>query len=81
MVKAAGGTAYLCGGGSDGYLEEEKFSQASIELMYQNFKHPIYEQENRDDFVSGLSIIDALLNRGTIETKRLLEESCNLSYT
>lgn len=72
MVKAVGGTAYLCGGGSAGYLEEEKFTQAMIELIYQDFTHPIYPQGNTSTFISGLSIIDALMNNGFMRTRDLL---------
>ena len=35
-----------------------------IELIYQNFNHPVYNQLNREEFVPGLSIIDCLMNNG-----------------
>ena len=64
MTRAAGGTAYLAGGGAGGYQEDEKFAAAGIELIYQNFVHPVYPQCNTTVFVPGLSIIDALMNVG-----------------
>ena len=72
MVKAVGGTAYMCGGGAAGYQEDEKFSSAKLELIYQNFQHPIYPQNNTKTFIGGLSIIDALMNCGFKKTKELI---------
>jgi hypothetical protein len=64
MIKAVGGTAYLAGGGAAGYQEDEKFSAAGIQLIQQDFKHPVYAQRKGGEFVPGLSIIDALMNCG-----------------
>ena len=72
MVKAVGGTAYLCGGGAAGYQEDEKFSAAGIELIYQNFQHPSYPQGKSVSFVPGLSVIDALMHCGFQGTSRLI---------
>src|SRR6185436_13086071 len=44
MVKVVGGTAYLCGQGAGGYQEDEKFTVQSLQLIYQNFEHPVYPQ-------------------------------------
>lgn len=72
MVKAVGGTAYLCGGGAAGYQDDWKFAAAGVELVYQEFQHPVYQQVNTSRFVSGLSIIDALMNCGLEQTRRLV---------
>ena len=72
MVKGAGGTAYLCGGGAAGYQEDEKFAREGVELVYQNFAHPTYPQINTEEFVPGLSIIDALMNCGFEGTRGLI---------
>jgi len=55
---------YLCGGGAQGYLKEELFVQNSINLQYNNFKHPVYPQFKVSEFVPGLSILDALFMVG-----------------
>lgn len=47
--------AYLCGNGSNGYLEENLFEKAGIELIYQN-KNPA------EHFVSNLNIEDSKLS-------------------
>lgn len=72
MVKLVGGTSYLCGGGSGGYQENEKFIENGIELVYQNFQHPGYSQINSNHFIPSLSIIDVLMNCGFTQTSKLL---------
>lgn len=72
MVEAVSGTAYLAGGGSGGYQEDDKFRDAGIELIYQEFQHPTYRQFNTTDFQPGLSIVDALMNCGFEGTSELL---------
>jgi hypothetical protein len=72
MVRAVGGTGYLCGGGAGGYQEDDKFAAAGLDLVYQHFRHPIYSQSNAREFLPGLSIVDALMNCGFEGTSRLL---------
>ncbi|MBU0502999.1 MAG: WbqC family protein [Candidatus Omnitrophota bacterium] len=58
---------YLSGAGGKEYLEEAKFPQAGIKLLYQDFKHPAYRQQfmkNAGDFMPCMSILDLLLNEG-----------------
>jgi hypothetical protein len=64
IVKGVGGTAYLCGGGAADYQEDEKFSAAGIELIHQDFEHPVYPQRGGTGFTPGLSVIDALMQCG-----------------
>lgn len=72
MVKTVGGTAYLCGGGADGYQDDAKFPEAGLELVYQHFQHPVYPQTNTDTFTPGLSIIDVLMHCGFEQTRDLV---------
>jgi WbqC-like protein family len=72
LVEAVGGSRYLSGGGAAGYQEDELFAEAGVELVEQGFEPPIYPQL-ADAPVSGLSVIDALLNCGFQGTRRLLE--------
>lgn len=77
IIRKVGGTAYLCGGGASGYQDDERFSGASVDLVYQDFVHPVYAQTGGGDFLSGLSIIDALMNCGRTKTRRMIGEvSC-----
>jgi len=75
LVKAVGGTAYLSGGGASGYQEDQKFAAAGIQLIYQNFCHPVYPQGKTTSFVPGLSIIDALMHCGFEGTRALVLSS------
>lgn len=69
------GTTYLCGDGANGYQEDELFAQADINLEYNNFQHPVYSQFNSTEFIPGLSIMDALMNIGPAETKKLITQN------
>jgi hypothetical protein len=72
LTKAVGGTAYLAGNlAGSTYQEDEKFERAGIELRYQRFEQPEYPQQV-EQFVPGLSAIDALLNVGAERTRALL---------
>jgi len=35
-----------------------------VDLVYQRFRHPVYQQNSGRGFVPGLSIIDVLMNCG-----------------
>jgi RimJ/RimL family protein N-acetyltransferase len=74
LVKAVGGSSYLSGGGAGGYQEDERFSDAGIELVQQGFEPPTYPQLASAP-VPGLSVIDALLNCGFEGTRRLLDSA------
>jgi len=75
LVKVAGGNAYLAGGGTGGYQEDHLFAEQGVYLRYQNFCHPVYAQTGQQ-FVPGLSILDALFNIGSEQTKNLLNGTC-----
>ena len=64
IVKKAGGESYLSGIGSKSYLLEDRFVDEKIDLLWQDFKHPIYTQL-QGDFIPELSVLDFLFNCGT----------------
>ncbi|MFH1073956.1 MAG: WbqC family protein [Candidatus Firestonebacteria bacterium] len=63
---------YLSGLGARDYIEEEKFSAASIKLEYQGFQHPVYPQVY-GGFETNLSILDLLFNKGK-ESARMFKK-------
>jgi hypothetical protein len=71
QIREVGGSGYLCGGGADGYQEDDKFAAAGIELIYQAFQHPTYGQ-GTGDFIPGLSVLDALAWCGALGVRDLL---------
>lgn len=73
LTKEVGGTTYMCGGGADGYQNEQIFKDKGIILRQQNFIHPQYKQIGIPNFISGLSIIDAVMNIGWNGIKSLLK--------
>lgn len=72
IVKAVGGGTYLCGGGTAGYQQDEKFAAAGLRLVYQDFRHPVYAQLRAREFTPGLSLIDTLMNCGFRATGSLV---------
>lgn len=75
ITKIFGGTTYMCGGGAEGYQDESLFQEAGIELKFQNYKHPVYNQEGTVEFQPGLSIIDAVMNLGWDGTRQLFKST------
>lgn len=72
LCRKVGADVYLAGGGAAEYQQDELFSRSGIELRYQAFSHPVYNQRNGSTFSPGLSIVDALMNCGADGTRRLL---------
>ena len=65
---------YISGrGGSLLFLEKEKFEEAGISIDFQGFTPKDYPQLNTSEFISGLSIIDVLMNCGWQETGESLK--------
>jgi hypothetical protein len=71
IVQRVGGTTYLSGGGAGGYQDETMFREAGVELIFQQFEHPVYSQGSAE-FCGGLSIIDSLMHCGFDGTAALL---------
>ena len=63
ICKALGAKTYISGSGGRKYIENERFIQEGIELIYSSFLHPEYRQMH-GSFEPGLSIIDFLFNVG-----------------
>ena len=62
---------YLAGQGQSlEFLQTALFRQNGIQLAFQHFSHPIYEQ--KQPFLRGLSIIDALMHLGFEGSSQLL---------
>lgn len=59
ICKAVGADTYLCGGGSQGYLDDDIFAKKGIEIKFQDY-NPIPYTEN--NYIPGLSIIDYLMS-------------------
>ncbi len=72
ICRRLGATLYLSGANGRNYLQVEQFRQAGLELRFQGFVHPVYEQQY-PGFESHLSVIDALFCCGAQRTRVLIE--------
>lgn len=74
ILRKVGATHYLSGMGARDYFELAPFSEAGIEVVWQEFRHPVYPQLH-GEFVPCLSSIDMLFNCGIKHSRRILR-SC-----
>lgn len=63
ICKAVGATGYLSGRGALKYMSAARFAEEGVELRFQEFRHPVYQQPH-GDFVAGLSALDLLCAEG-----------------
>jgi hypothetical protein len=58
-------THYISGSGegSNRYIDEEKFTDNNIKLIWQEYTHPKYKQLH-GEFIPYLSVLDLLFNEG-----------------
>ena len=63
LTKLLNGTEYLSGQGAKKYLDENFFLNNKINLNYLNYKQVDYEQQKSSKFISGLSILDEIMNK------------------
>jgi hypothetical protein len=63
---------YLSGMGADGYMEHESFAEVGVEVEYQDFEHPTYQQRF-GGFEPYMSFVDVVMNVGHDEADSILE--------
>lgn len=73
ITKHLNGTHYMAGSGAVNYEDQNVYEAHKISLIRQNFNHPIYPQKGMESFISGLSIIDVLMNVGKNKCMQLLQ--------
>lgn len=71
-----GANGMLVGVSAKNYIDETKFEEAGIELIYQDYRHPIYPQQH-GDFIPYLSIVDLLMNVGPKSLEILAQGSAH----
>jgi hypothetical protein len=61
ICRHVGATTYVSGALAQHYLEVEPFQKAGIEVVFQNYAHPVYAQlHGGEGFVSHMSALDGL---------------------
>ncbi len=61
---------YLAGSGGQDYMDMQKYEQAGIRVIFQDFRHPVYNQLF-GDFIPFMSVIDLIFNHGNESLKIL----------
>jgi hypothetical protein len=80
LCQALGASEYLSPLGSREYIREDNpFPSTDVDLLYQHFEHPTYEQQH-GDFVSHMSVVDLMLNEGD-ESRAILRSGEREPYT
>lgn len=74
LLGKVGATRYLSGVGARDYMRPEKFAQAGIQVVWQDFHHPVYPQQF-GPFIPYLSSLDVLFNCGVEGARKILRES------
>jgi hypothetical protein len=73
LLTRCGAHTYLCARGSYDYMAEDGlFPVDSVDVVFQEFVPQPYEQRRTGQFVSHLSVLDALFEVGVDETRRLV---------
>lgn len=71
ILKKLTAERYLSGLGARGYFRPEPFEKAGIEVVWQDFTHPVYPQLY-GDFIPNLSSIDLLFNCGIEGSRHII---------
>ncbi|MHC4662187.1 MAG: WbqC family protein [Planctomycetota bacterium] len=64
LCKKTGHTKYISGIHGRDYLDLDLCREAGVEIVFQEYEHPIYEQAQPGEFISDLSFVDCLFNVG-----------------
>jgi len=72
LIKKVGADIYLSGLGADEYQEHNMYKNENIEIIYNKMPSFKYSQTKREEFINGLSIIDAIFNVGFKELQSQL---------
>lgn len=75
ICKELNADTYISGIGGKTYLNEENFIKNKINIKFQNFEHPIYNQIFKP-FHSNMSAIDLLFNEG-YDAEKIIKKSNN----
>lgn len=74
MLRKCNATHYLSGLGARAYFNPVPYASAGIQVLWQDFEHPVYPQLH-GEFVPMLSAIDMLFNCGTKRSRQILRNA------
>jgi hypothetical protein len=70
ITRHFGAETYLAGGGGRGYMDLNKYDKAGVQVVFQDFRHPVYDQLF-GEFEPFMSVIDLIFNHGSESLKIL----------
>lgn len=73
IMHKLGARKYLSGTGAADYFDPAVYEKAGIEVIWQDFKHPVYPQQF-GDFIPYLSSLDLLFNCGIEASRKILRK-------
>lgn len=74
ICKAVKATTYIAGPSGRDYLDMDSFARNDIQVVFNDFVHPIYPQRRTKEFISHLSAVDLFMNCGWAESKKIIME-------
>lgn len=74
ILQKTGSRRYLSGLGAKGYFDPAPFAAAGIEVVWQQFNHPVYPQLH-GEFIPYLSSIDLLFNCGIDGARHIIRST------
>ena len=80
LAEKLGVDVYISGSNGRVYGVKDYFEKRGIKVMFHDYKYPVYEQFNSNNFVPWLSFFDVLFNLGYKETRKLIEREPCLNH-
>ena len=74
LCQAVNATTYIAGPSGRDYMDLNSFKEAGIEVKFNDYKHPTYEQKKTEEFVPYMSIVDLTMNCGFEKAKQVIME-------
>lgn len=69
-------STYIFGGEGKNYADIKSFKDNNINLLFQEYNHPIYKQYyNKGPFISHLSILDLIMNYKSSQLKEIIMQN------
>ncbi len=72
ICSALNANIYISGPSGREYLNLESFKQEKIDVLFNDFIHPVYPQKGPKVFIPYMSIIDLLMNVAPSEARRIV---------
>lgn len=72
ICKATNASMYIAGPSGRDYLDIQSFKEAGIEVKFNDYNHPKYQQRKAEEFIPYLSSIDLFMNCGFEDGRKII---------